>query len=186
MSFLQLTDDETILKIYHRHWFAYVSDVISIIILLITPLILIIGYFILPEGARNTLATILGDQAAHVMVTLFAMWVMVVWIFAWIRWTMQYLNAIIITNERIYEIRQKGFFSRHILSFPLERIQDVTVETNGLLATMFGFGALTLETAGENHELDMHMMKDPEDIKLYINTAHDYKKEAMLQQLHSD
>lgn len=174
MSFLPLTDAETILKVYHRHWFAYIGDVVSALILLVAPLLLVIAYFLLPAQVKTAIEPLLGGaDFTHLTLTISAMWLLIAWIFAWRRWTDLYLDAIVITNERIYEIRQRGFFTRETTSFPINRIQDVTVKTEGFLSTMFGYGDLELETAGEHHDLDMHMMADPDDIKLYINTAHD-------------
>ena len=178
MSFIQLTDEETILKIYHRHWYAYLGDVISIITLLVAPLFLVIAVFFIPDNIKEFLSQFIGGSLGLNLTALTAMWVMIAWLFGWSRWTDLYLDAIVITNERIYQVRQNGFFSRTTTSFPIERIQNISVKTEGLIATLLGFGELELETAGEGEdaELDMSMMPNPDDIKLYINTVHDYKK----------
>jgi uncharacterized membrane protein YdbT with pleckstrin-like domain len=60
-----------------------------------------------------------------------------------------YLDVWIITTERIIDIEQHGLFHRAVSEIAVERVQNVTVETPGFLATMLGFGNVKIQTAGE-------------------------------------
>lgn len=58
-------------------------------------------------------------------------------------------NRLIVTDRNITQVLQGGLFSRKTSQLNLYNVEDVTAEEDGILATMFGFGVLTIETAGE-------------------------------------
>ncbi len=56
----------------------------------------------------------------------------------------------ILSNERIVNVIQKGFFHSKITEAELNRIQDVATDIKGVLQTAFGFGDVTIRTASES------------------------------------
>lgn len=76
------------------------------------------------------------------------------WLFTWMGafgvFTDYYLDHWIVTNHRIMSIDQAGFFDRRISSLHLNRVQDVMTDVEGLFAELFGFGTLSVETAGDD------------------------------------
>ncbi len=58
-------------------------------------------------------------------------------------------NRLIITDRNITQVLQSGLFTRKTSQLNLYSVEDVTATEDGFLATMFGFGVLTIETAGE-------------------------------------
>ncbi len=54
-----------------------------------------------------------------------------------------------ITESAVSEIVQYGLFSKHIARLDMEKIEDVTAQQKGFMPTMFNFGTLLIETAGE-------------------------------------
>lgn len=77
------------------------------------------------------------------------MYFFVLTILAFITWVDYWLDMWIITNERIIDIEQKGLFRHEISEFGLDKIQDVTVESPGLLATFLRYGKISVHTAGD-------------------------------------
>ena len=75
--------------------------------------------------------------------------------------TRYYLTVWVITNLRIVDIKQKGFFNRHVSSFLLIRVQDLTTEVSGLLGTLIGFGKLSVQTAGQDDDFSMDGIAHP-------------------------
>jgi len=73
-----------------------------------------------------------------------------VWVFFFRSWIDYYLDVWLVTSERIVSIEQKGLFARAIAEQKLYRIQDVYGEVNGIIATLFDFGNITIQTAGAN------------------------------------
>lgn len=76
------------------------------------------------------------------------------WLFAWMgafaAFTDYYLDHWTITNHRIMSVDQQGFFDRKVSSLHLNRIQDVMTEIEGLFGELFGYGTLSVETAGDD------------------------------------
>jgi uncharacterized membrane protein YdbT with pleckstrin-like domain len=60
---------------------------------------------------------------------------------------MWYHNVFIVTTDRIVDIEQRGFFERVVSQSSLEKIQDVSLHTHGLLQTIFRYGDVNIKTA---------------------------------------
>lgn len=67
----------------------------------------------------------------------------------WISSTIYYKNRWIVTSDSITQINQSGLFSAQMSQLSMANLQDVTVVQNGPIATMFNYGLLRAETAGE-------------------------------------
>lgn len=69
-------------------------------------------------------------------------------VFAWWfhRWVGWYYSMYLVTNRRIIEIKQKGFFDRSVQEWQLDKIYNVNYHVNGLQAVIFGFGDITVTT----------------------------------------
>lgn len=57
-------------------------------------------------------------------------------------------SVLILTNQRIIYLDQKGFFKRKIIETNLDKIQDVTSRTDGMIRTSLDFGDVVIRTAG--------------------------------------
>ena len=75
-----------------------------------------------------------------------------------------YWNAFVITNQRIMDIDQQGFFERMVSVAPLERIQDVSYAIRGFWGTVFRFGMLGIQTAGTATNLELQHVYDPKEV----------------------
>ena len=60
-------------------------------------------------------------------------------------------NVIIVTTDKIAQILYKNLVDRKISQLSIGDLQDVTVEQVGLLARVFKYGTLIIETAGEQN-----------------------------------
>lgn len=69
--------------------------------------------------------------------------VFLAWIYRWIGW---YYTVYIVTNERIVEIKQKGFFDRTVTEWQLDKILHVNYRVGGFQAVLFGYGDITVRT----------------------------------------
>jgi len=108
-------------------------------------MILAIGlaYFLLPVVLNDTnTAFMIGNIFAFISVTL-AFLVIVVATFLYRQ------NRLIITDRNITQILQFGLFSRKVSQLNMNNVEDVTAVQSGVLATIFNFGVLKIETAGE-------------------------------------
>jgi len=73
-----------------------------------------------------------------------------------------YFSIYIVTDQRIRQITQKGFFSRSVIDIPLSKIQSITFSIPGLFADMFKFGTINIMTIVG--DLEIKNVEHPEQI----------------------
>ncbi len=77
-------------------------------------------------------------------------------------------NKLVITNEHIVDIDQTGLFNRRVSALRLEEIQDISAKILGPSQTIFQYGTLTIQTAGERKNFMMDYIYDPFELEHYI------------------
>lgn len=108
-------------------------------------LILVLGlsYFLLPTVITDVDQALLIANLVALVAIVFTIIVLAVA-------TITYgQNRIIVTDLNITQILQYSLFSRKVSQLNLVNVEDVTSVQKGLLPTIFGFGELKIETAGE-------------------------------------
>lgn len=133
-------------------------------------LVFLVGLFFLPLIFSPFIIKMLNalsepNSGSLIFGFLFALWLLALLIVFVYRWTDYYLDVWIITNKRLFDIEQKGFFTRTISSCRIEKIQDVSIEVAGILATFFKFGTVHIHTAGEKHDFSIRDAANPAHIK---------------------
>jgi uncharacterized membrane protein YdbT with pleckstrin-like domain len=58
-------------------------------------------------------------------------------------------SKLVVTDQNLIQILQRGLFSRRVSRLSMSNVEDVTADQHGFLPTFFGYGTLTVETAGE-------------------------------------
>lgn len=102
-----------------------------------------LGYFLLPVVVGNTDdAFFYGNLFAAVSITL-AFLVMLIATFIFKQ------NRLILTDRNITQILQFGLFNRKVSQLNMNNVEDVTAVQDGFLPTIFNYGTLKIETAGE-------------------------------------
>jgi hypothetical protein len=82
---------------------------------------------------------------------------------AWITW---YYSVFIVTDQRLLQISQKGFWNRSVVDISLAQIQMVNYEIAGLQQTILGFGTIMMQTfVGD---LVIHKVHHPEKVQKKI------------------
>lgn len=70
-------------------------------------------------------------------------------------------NSLIITDKETIQVLQRGVFQVKVSHLSHADIEDVTSEQNGLMATIFNFGILHIETSGELRNFEFKYCPDP-------------------------
>ncbi len=167
---IQLEEDEEILSIIRRHWFFVFSQCASICVLIVLP---IAGYSASKIFAPASILKAINLYTLH-FIFLYTLWLLVTWMMLASIWTNYYLDIWCITNRRIIKIDQIALFRRKTGSFRLEKLQDVTVEIDGILATFLDYGTLRAQTASEEiDEFRETFLPKPQEIKALILKASD-------------
>lgn len=61
----------------------------------------------------------------------------------WMGW---YFSIFIVTNIRLRQMTQKGFFNRSVIDVGISKIQNISYNIPGFNAAMFGFGNIIIQT----------------------------------------
>lgn len=107
----------------------------------------------------------INNSSLAVLILLGGVYALSVWLFFYTAFVNYFLDIWIVTNDRIIDIRQQGLFARTVAELDLFRVQDVTSECHGLFATMFDFGNVYIQTAGEKERFTFFNVPEPHKIR---------------------
>jgi len=61
-------------------------------------------------------------------------------------WMMWYFTVYIVTNQRLRQVTQKGFFGKDVVELRLSKIQNISYNIPGFSGEVFGFGTMVIQT----------------------------------------
>lgn len=161
--------DEKIIKIVRKDFFIVVRKIFLFLLLAVIPLFF---YFLI--GPNSVLFNNITMHPVLIMGT--SAFYLFLWLFFFFSFLDYYLDFWVITSYRIIDIKQDGFFSRTISEQSLDKLQDITSETKGFWATIFRYGNVYVQTAGEIERFTFFEVSDPDIIRdLIIKMAKDKK-----------
>lgn len=165
-----MEDKEKIIKIIHRHWFDILEQYFLILIITFG----IIGaFFAFPVFFPD-----LTGESYTLFLFLETLFALAIWILGFVIWVDYYFDIWIITNERVINIEQKGFFTRTMSELKISKIQDITTDVVGAIPTVLNFGDVHIQTAGEQERFFFRQVPDPYGLKsILVNLQGKREKE---------
>ena len=133
--------DEVKLCEVEKHGFGIFALYFQVILGMIVAAVL--PFFLLPALMTDLESALLLASVFAAFVVLFSIIVIGVATFIYKQ------SRLIVTDRNITQVLQSGLFSRKTSQLNLYSVEDVTAVEDGFISTMFGFGTLTIETAGE-------------------------------------
>lgn len=158
-------NSEKVINIIRKHWFAYVIFWLLSTFMIIPLIVAIIYWF----NYQATLNEIWGNLLI-LFGSAYCLFIMGLLIYGF---TDFYLDVYIITDRRIVDITQNGFFKRTISELNLRQIQDVNAEVNGLMSTLLHFGNVHIQTAGEQPNFIFESIPHPYQTSKKILDLHE-------------
>lgn len=153
-------DDEEVLFIFRHHMIKMRK---AFYLLLIPFLIASLPVLIWPENPNNLIVAFAGLGIG-----------LLLFFYHWMGW---YFSIFIVTNQRLRQITQKGFFNRSVIDLGLSKIQNISYNIPGLSASIFKYGTLVVQTYVGDLYLDK--IEDPQRI-------YDQLSDAIKKSVHSD
>jgi uncharacterized membrane protein YdbT with pleckstrin-like domain len=155
MSYLfrgQRSNEEVILVVRHHP------------LILLRPILISVCVALVPFGAYIFLVvgSLLGGIAF--LCWLYAFWHAGVAIYGW------YNSILLLTNERVIVVRQRGILKREITECALDSIQQISHKVEGVLRTLFGYGHMEISLGSQN-SITVHNFPSPYDIQQEILRA---------------
>jgi len=166
--------NEEVVLVLRKHKITLLPYALQIIFLFLLPILFY--NFIAPAA----FPALLEDSYQKVFIFFSIIYFGFIWILIFIIWVDYYLDIWIVTDQRILDVEQIGFFNRVVSELDLKRIQDITSKVCGILPTMFGFGNIQIQTAAEEHRFEMKSIPHPvatrrKIIELYTNAKENDK-----------
>lgn len=154
-SFEGEANNEKTVLVLRRHPFFIILRLLFFIFLILLPEILVALFY-------GFLAT---NNLFDIFLFVSSVWYLFIWSAAFYSLTMYTLDIWIVTNRRIIDSKQHGFFNRTVSELHLSRIQDISVETKGIIQTFFRFGDLLVQTAGAEEKFKFLQIPHPVRVK---------------------
>jgi uncharacterized membrane protein YdbT with pleckstrin-like domain len=155
-------EGEEVVLVIRKHIITLLPYALHIILMCLLPVIFY--SFIVPYA----LPAFLEEPYSGLFILLSVIYYGFVWIIIFTIWADYYLDIWIVTNERLINIEQIGFFNRVVSELDLKRIQDITSGVHGMIPTMFGFGNIHIQTAAEEGKFDLKSVPHPVTVRRQI------------------
>ena len=122
-------EDEEVLMVFRRHPVVMRKGLIA---LLVGLLIGMIPSLIWPTDLGNLWFAPIGMALGGIFL-----------FYEWVGW---YYSVFIISDQRLIQITQKGFFNRSVVDIGLDKIQNINFQVSGVQETLLGFGTILVQT----------------------------------------
>lgn len=168
------TLQESKITILRAHWITLIPVTLSTLIVLLLPFLGYIGFQqfnpeLFAEEWRFTLY-VLGASIFFLYGLLFCFQTFIDY----------WLDVFIVTDKRVLDIEQSGLFSRTVSELRMYRIQDVTAEVKGFIHTIFDYGNIHIQTAGEKQRFEFIDVAHPNQMaKMIIDMSEADRKEHL-------
>lgn len=160
-SFEGQQSDENVVVLLRQHWFVLIGALFAFLIL-----------FVIPFAAYAFLGQYINGLGLN---SLFWFLVSIYIIFCWLGFfykiMIYLLDTWIVTDHRIVNSRQVGFFNREIAEMRISRVQDISTSLNSPISTFLNFGDLEVQSAGTETKFLFKNLPNPNHAKEIIMQA---------------
>src|SRR5574340_1734071 len=154
-------EGEAIYLVVREHW---VHLLLKILVWVFFAAVLVL----FNRYARAYVPLLFEDRPGQVTLLFTQIYTLFLVLSLFIIFVIYYLNVQIITNIRIVDIDQVGLFSHVISELHIDKIEDVTSQTNGVLGTIFNYGDVYVQTAGTVERFEFCNVPSPAAIEKLI------------------
>ncbi|MFZ2522729.1 MAG: PH domain-containing protein [Minisyncoccia bacterium] len=167
---LHLDTGESVILEVRKHWIVFAMNGFIMILLAFVPFV----FFVLIESFFPQILNLsISGNVFWLFTFFYSVWLLFLWISFFSQWTKYYLDAWYVTEKRIIIVEQCRLFVREVSNVRFDRIQDVSLSTNGILATFLGFGNIKVQTASEdNTSFTLNVVRHPEIVRKVIFSRH--------------
>lgn len=154
--------------IIRRHPFGIVAIILQVVLGIVLAFGLVL--FILPQ----LLSPEAVDSAINLVISVGLIVAVIAGVFLIVAAYIYSKNKWIVTDDSISQVLQMGLFRRQISELSMANVEDVTSEQQGIIATIFGFGLLKVETAGEHSNFHFNYCPTPDKYAQIILHAREH------------
>ena len=90
-----------------------------------------------------------------------------------------YFDIVVVTDRQLVDIDQEQLLFRRISQLNLEDVEDVTSVVKGFFPSVFNYGSLEVQTAGEARNFEIPNIKNTHEIESIISDLADQAKSGI-------
>ncbi|MBI3231560.1 MAG: PH domain-containing protein [Candidatus Doudnabacteria bacterium] len=141
-------------------------------IVLMKPSLIVLGSVYLPWA-------FLIKYGLHVRFRrLLFLWTMMIFVFAAYKYVLWLINVYIITDKRLISINYKSIIHKIVLETPIDRIQNISSETKGLVKSVLKIGSVVVQVASLSQPIVLKNLKHPEEVKDFLWKTHSFESQV--------
>ena len=148
VSFENQERKEEIVLLLRRHWSTNMAWCFLAVLMILAPFILIVFPLLSFLPARFRLISVI-------------MWYLLTLGIIFEKFLSWFFNVFIITDERVIDVDFFSLTYREVSQAKIDKIQDVTYKTGGLLRTVFNYGDVFIQTAGKIQQIEFESVPQP-------------------------
>lgn len=163
-----LQEGETVLALCRRHWI-YLWPRIAVLLLVTLVPPTVIALLLSAVDVYDGFVAKVFWVASLVYLLFWGVRIFLTWY--------RYQNDIwVITNQRLIDSYRRHPFSLRVATADLVNVQDMTVERDGLLATMLDYGDVICQTAAEQQDFRLSGIPDPRETQALVDRERDRER----------
>ena len=168
---LHLEPDEHVILEVRKHWIVFAGHAFGLLFSGLLPLIVLTVVQMIAPHVLTTFK--FPGNLGGLFLFFYSLWLLFLWISFFIAWTKYYLDVWYVTEKRIIAVNQIQIFDREISNLRFDKIQDVTINVNGLVPTFLHFGDVKVQTASEDEkDFLMDTVRNPDEVRRVIFNQH--------------
>ncbi len=159
VSFEEQEANENIILLIRRHFATNIPWIFASFLLILLPLLFpfFLNFSPFPLPSSQTITFYI------------AFYYIVVFGFVLINFTLWYFNVGLVTNLHVIDIDLSGILYRQISQAKMEKIEDVTYRQAGFIRSLFNYGDVHMQTAGEEENIEYDRVPRPAKVAEIIN-----------------
>jgi uncharacterized membrane protein YdbT with pleckstrin-like domain len=148
--------NETKLYEVRKHWFGLVIVYLQVLVGFAAAVLLL--WFLAPIIFPNADTTTRNKNLAIII----AVGAIVSWLILVLFTYIYRQSKLIISNKNLTQIVQRGLFSRQVSELSMADVEDISAVKHGILPSIFNYGDLLVETAGETDHFNFSFCPNPD------------------------
>lgn len=148
--------EEKIVLLLRRHPLTLIPWLLLVVLMVIAPL------FVPKTFASDFIP-------ANFLLVCYLTWYLIVFALAFERFLTWFFNVNILTDERVIDIDFPSLLYRDISQMKIDKIQEVSTKTGGYIRSLFNFGNVLIQSAGQIPEIYFEDVPNPEQVSRIIN-----------------
>ncbi len=151
----QMQGEEIVLML-RRHPITLVKPILISVLIFLAPFLFFSSPLLSFLNSKLKTAVIIGW---YMLLTSFVLESFLIWFF----------NVFIVTDERIIDVDFSSLIYKNVSSAKIENIEDITVATGGVVASIIDYGTVFIQTSAEVPELEFEKVPNPNKVARVLN-----------------